>query len=109
HRRVALVAGAILGTLPDLDVFWFCLAGSDVVTQVTWHRCPSHSLPVLAVAGWLLWLWLKRRSALVGRSPRRWLWATWLALLTHLLLDAFTVYGTQLLWPLKMPPVMRSS
>jgi len=109
HRRVALVAGGILGTLPDLDVFWFGLAGSDVVTQVTWHRGPSHSLPVLAVAGWLLWLWLKRRSALVGKSPRRWLWAIWLALLTHPLLDAFTVYGTQLLWPLQMPPVMWSS
>src|SRR5690606_6154949 len=94
---------------PDLDVFWFGLAGSDVVTQVTWHRGPSHSLPVLAVAGWLLWLWLKRRSALVGESPRRWLWAIWLALLTHPLLDAFTVYGTQLLWPLQMPPVMWSS
>lgn len=109
HRRAALVAGGILGTLPDLDVLWFGLAGSDAVTQVTWHRGPSHSLPVLAVAGWLLWLWLKRRSALVGEAPWRWRWAIWLALLTHPLLDAFTVYGTQLLWPLPMPPVMWSS
>ena len=109
HRRVALVAGGILGTMPDLDVLWFGLAGSDAVTQVTWHRGPSHSLLVLTAAGWLLWLWLKWRSALVGESPRRWLWAIWLALLTHPLLDAFTVYGTQLLWPLPMPPVMWSS
>jgi inner membrane protein len=31
------------------------------------------------------------------------------ALLTHPVLDAFTVYGTQLLWPLPMQPVMWSS
>src|SRR5690606_36207198 len=36
-------------------------------------------------------------------------WAIQLALITHPLLDAFTVYGTQLLWPLAAPPVMWSS
>lgn len=33
----------------------------------------------------------------------------WLALLTHPLLDAFTVYGTQLWWPLPFQPTMWSS
>ncbi|WP_368639983.1 metal-dependent hydrolase [Castellaniella ginsengisoli] len=109
HRRAALVAGGLLGTLPDLDVFWFSWAGSDVVTQVTWHRGPSHSLLVLTGVGWLLWWCLKRWSIPVREAPGRWLGAIWLALLTHPLLDAFTVYGTQLLWPLPMPPVMWSS
>ncbi|CPR17968.1 metal-dependent hydrolase [Brenneria goodwinii] len=109
HRRPALVAGGILATLPDLDVLWFSLAGSDAVTEVTWHRGPSHSLFVLTVCGWLLWWLLKQRSQLVREAPRRWLLAIWLALLTHPLLDAFTVYGTQLLWPLQMPPVMWAS
>lgn len=109
HRRAALLAGAALGTLPDLDVLWFKLAGSDAVTEVTWHRGPSHSLLVLAALGWLLWRLAKKRSQLVRQAPRPWLWAIWLALLTHPLLDAFTVYGTQLLWPLPMPPVMWSS
>jgi inner membrane protein len=31
------------------------------------------------------------------------------ALLAHPLLDALTIYGTQLLWPLPMPPVMWST
>lgn len=35
HRRRALLAGGILGTLPDLDVVWFKLFNSDVVTEVT--------------------------------------------------------------------------
>jgi inner membrane protein len=45
----------------------------------------------------------------VAESPTRWFWAMQLALVTHPLLDAFTVYGTQLLWPLRTPPVMWSS
>jgi inner membrane protein len=109
HRRKALLAGAIFGTLPDLDVIPLMLMGVDPVTNVTWHRGPSHSLPVLALTGFLLWLLLRRWWSPVREAPRRWLWATQLALLTHPLLDAFTVYGTQLLWPLPLPPVMGSA
>ncbi|MFC0225503.1 metal-dependent hydrolase [Serratia aquatilis] len=106
HRRRAILAGGVLGTLPDLDVLWFNVFSSDVVTEVTWHRGPSHSLLVLTVLGLLLWFLLKSRSSLIQASPLRWLLAIWLALITHPLLDAFTVYGTQLLWPMKTPPVM---
>src|SRR3546814_6478712 len=45
----------------------------------------------------------------VAESPRRWFWAIQAVLLTHPLLDALTVYGTQLLWPLPLRPVMWSS
>ena len=45
----------------------------------------------------------------MAQAPRRWFWAITLALVTHPLLDAFTVYGTQLLWPLPFRPVMWSS
>ncbi|MFX8262561.1 metal-dependent hydrolase, partial [Acinetobacter baumannii] len=44
-----------------------------------------------------------------AEASRRWFWAIMLALVTHPLLDAFTVYGTQLLWPLTPPPAMWSS
>lgn len=109
HRRRAALAGAVLGTLPDLDGIPLALLGADVVTAVTWHRGPSHSLPVLALFGWLLWLALRRWWAPVREAPRPWLAAILLALLTHPLLDAFTVYGTQLLWPLPLQPAMWSS
>lgn len=109
QRRPAILAGAILGTLPDLDVIWFKLAGSDAITQVTWHRGPSHSLFVLTLLGFALWLLGRRYSPLVQEAPRRWLWLVLLALLTHPLLDAFTVYGTQLFWPLPWSPVMGAS
>src|SRR3546814_1370662 len=45
----------------------------------------------------------------VAESPRRWFWAIQAVLLTHPLLDALTVYGTQPLWPLPLRPVMWSS
>lgn len=109
HRRKAALAGAVLGTLPDLDGIPLALIGADVVTSVTWHRGPSHSLPVLALVGWLLWWLLRRFWRPVREAPRPWLIAIWLALITHPLLDAFTVYGTQLWWPWPSPPVMWSS
>lgn len=109
HRRAALLAGAALGTLPDLDVLPINLLTDDPVARMTWHRSFSHSLLVLALAGWAIWRWCRSRGGRVAQAPRRWLWAIQLALLTHPLLDAFTVYGTQLLWPLPVPPAMWSS
>jgi inner membrane protein len=109
QRRAALAAGAILGTLPDLDIIPLFLCRADVVAFVTWHRGPSHSLLVLALAGWLLWLLLRRIWEPVRNAPGRWFWAIQLALLTHPLLDAFTVYGTQLFWPLPAQPTMVAS
>lgn len=109
HRRAALLAGAALGTLPDLDSLPLLLLTDDPVARMTLHRGASHSLLVLPLLGWLLWWWLRRRGGRVAQAPARWFWAIQLALLTHPLLDAFTVYGTQLLWPLPLPPVMWSS
>lgn len=109
HRRRAVLAGAALGTLPDLDVIPLAMLDIDPIANMTWHRGPSHSLFVLAVVGWLIWLVLRRRWAPVREAPRAWLLAIQASLLTHPLLDAFTVYGTQLLWPLPTSPVMWSS
>src|SRR5688500_9519513 len=98
HRRRALAVGAVLATLPDLDVLPLALV-SDPVAVMTWHRSFSHSLLVLIPLGWLLWRFLRTRWTPVREAPRAWFWAMQLALVTHPLLDAFTVYGTQLLWP----------
>ncbi|GHA89036.1 metal-dependent hydrolase [Cognatilysobacter bugurensis] len=109
HRRAALLAGAALGTLPDLDVLVINPLTDDPVERMTWHRSLSHSLVVLPIIGALLWAWFKRCGGRVAQAPMRWFWAMQLALVTHPLLDAFTVYGTQLWWPLRPPPAMWSS
>jgi len=110
HRRAALLAGAALGTLPDLDTLPIALMGLDPVAQMTLHRGLSHSLlvlPWIAAGIWYgFWRFGKGR---VAHAPQRWFWAIQLALLTHPVLDAFTIYGTQLWWPLTVPPTMWGS
>ncbi len=110
HRRAALAAGAVLGTLPDLDGIPIALMTDDPVLRMTLHRGLTHSLLVLPLLATALW-WLLRRfgNGRVAEAPARWFWAIQLALITHPLLDAFTVYGTQLLWPFTPPPAMWSS
>ncbi|GIX34911.1 MAG: membrane protein [Lysobacteraceae bacterium] len=107
--RRALLYGAALGTLPDLDTL--ALLHLDPVARFVGHRSFSHSLLVLSLAAPVLalLLWQLDRGL---RSVSRWRWwlAVWAVLLTHPLLDAFTVYGTQLLWPLPFwPPTMWAS
>lgn len=102
HRRMALLLGGALGTLPDLDVL--IDFGGDV-WNFTDHRGFSHSLFVLPFVGIALWGLLL--ATWRGAREHRWRWfgAFQLALVTHALLDAFTVYGTQLFWPAGSPPV----
>ncbi|MDR6991586.1 metal-dependent hydrolase [Luteimonas sp. 3794] len=110
HRRAALAAGAVLGTLPDLDGIPIALMTDDPVLRMTLHRGLTHSLlvlPLIAAAIW--WLFKRFGKGRVAEAPMRWFWAIALALITHPLLDAFTVYGTQLWWPLTPPPAMWSS
>ncbi len=104
--RKALFYGAALGTLPDLDVI---IDYGDAVANMTYHRGFSHSLLVTSLLSVLL-AWLIRRVRPHSDYSGRRLWlCIWLVLTTHILLDAFTTYGTQLFWPLTPPPVAISS
>ncbi len=96
--RKAAITGGLAATLPDMDVF---LPSSDPVTSFVTHRGFSHSLIVHTLVAPVLGLGIGRLFAGLRDAPR-WLpiGAVWLMLTTHALLDAFTVYGTKLLWPL---------
>ncbi len=109
HRRAALLAGAALGTLPDLDSFLMLPMDLDPVEMMTWHRGPSHSLFVLLPLAALIWAAFRALGGRVAQSPGRWFAAIALALVTHPVLDALTVYGTQLWWPIPVSPAMWSS
>ena len=50
------------------------------------------------MAALIWWLFKRFGNGRVAQSPLRWFWAIQLALVTHPVLDAFTVYGTQLWW-----------
>lgn len=84
------LAGAFFGTLPDLDSF---IDYGDPIRNVTYHRGATHSLLYLSLLS-PVFAWLVTRWAPVG-GFRRWWLALWLILITHVLLDSMTVYGTQ--------------
>jgi inner membrane protein len=96
----AALWGAVAGTLPDLDVL---LDHGDPILNMVLHRAETHAL------FWLTLFSLPLAAAVArlhGEWPqwRRWWLALWLALATHPLLDAMTVYGTQLALPFSDHP-----
>lgn len=97
--RKALFWGAIIGMVPDLDVL--VRFSSNPFAEILYHRGVTHSLwfgPVLGpLIGYLLWRWYRRKQT--ANSLSAWIGLAIWALLTHPLLDLFTVYGTQLLAP----------
>ncbi len=103
-NRAALV-GAVCGTLPDLDSF---IPYADAVATVTFHRSFSHSLLVLALVSPLIAALVARIYPQTASCGQWWKLVFWV-LITHPLLDFFTVYGTQLLWPLVMHPYSGST
>lgn len=106
HGRKAVIAGAILGTLPDLDVV---IRYADPVSSMINHRGFSHSLLVLTLLSFALTAALRYWKPSPQYSARRLFWAIWLTLITHTLLDAFTAYGTQLMWPWRPTPTAWST
>lgn len=100
--RKAILVGALLGTLPDLDTL---IDYGDAVANVTEHRGITHSLFVLPALATLLALLTSRLSVARAIPLGQWWLFYVLSLVTHPLLDALTTYGTQLWWPLDIRPV----
>ncbi|MDT0621701.1 metal-dependent hydrolase [Croceitalea vernalis] len=96
----AMLWGTVAGTIPDLDVLANFFV--DTVTAVEFHRGFSHSIffSVLfaPIFGWVVWMIYKKKQA----NWRAWSWLFFWGLFTHPILDAFTTWGTQLFWPLKL-------
>jgi len=106
HGRKAYVAGAVLATLPDLDVI---IRHADPLSAMINHRGFSHALLTLTALAALL-AWLLRRLRPHPGYTGLWLFAALcLTLVTHPLLDAFTSYGTQLFWPWRPTPTAWST
>ena len=104
--RWALLWGAVCGLLPDLDVL---IPFDDAVKSFTYHRGASHSLFVLALLTPIV-AWAAMAIHKQSRPFKvRWHVMIYAAFATHVLLDCFTVYGTQIFWPLATPPVMWST
>ena len=100
--RKALVWGAVLGTLPDLDVF-IPLGGP--VNDFVYHRGFSHSLILLAlISPMIAWL-ISKIHPDTKQYYRRWVLLSFLVLEASVLLDLLTIYGTQILWHFDTTPL----
>ena len=94
--------GGICGLAPDLDVLW---PYADPISAFTWHRGYSHSFLMLTLATPLV-AWAAVRIHPATRPHfRGWMLLVFLALVTHPVLDCFTVYGTQVFLPFSDLPV----
>jgi inner membrane protein len=89
--------GAIVATVPDLDIALYLVY--DKFEMLSIHRGYSHSI-LFSILGAFLLVYVLQRIKWTKQVSYQRLWIfSWLALFTHMLLDAFTAYGTQLLLP----------
>ena len=100
--RKPLVWGAVLGTLPDLDVF-IPLGGP--VNDFVYHRGFSHSLILLALLSPMIAWLISKIHPDTKRYYRRWVLLSFLVLEASVLLDLLTIYGTQIFWPFDSTPM----
>ena len=100
--KKALVWGAVLGTLPDLDVF-IPLGGP--VNDFVYHRGFSHSLFLLAILSPLIAWLISKVHPDTKRYYRGWVLLSLLVLESSVILDLMTVYGTQIFWPFDNTPL----
>ena len=93
----AIFWGALAGTIPDLDVFF--RAFYHPIDAALLHRGFSHSILFSIVFGplfaWIFFQCYKKKYTFMC-----WLNLFFWSFITHPILDMFTNYGTQFLWPL---------
>lgn len=96
--------GALVGTLPDLDVL-----ANPFLTEaqaLTFHRSLTHSFLFTAVVTLCAAVGLERLHRDTAVSRGRWAGLAAAVLLTHIGLDCLTSYGTQVFWPFSRFPVI---
>ncbi len=110
----AILWGAIAGLIPDLDIIPTLFM--DEIGRMTVHRGFSHSIlfsvlfsPLL---GYLIYRFYRRKGRLTSRLDSNlelmtekgvgftgWTVLVFLCIITHIILDCFTAYGTQVFYP----------
>ncbi len=89
--------GLLIGTLPDLDIIVY--PWLDKIQKLSWHRGVSHSILMCFIAalvlGWLL-AKLHRKQGVTRKQATWFVFVTWV---THVAIDCFTSYGTQIFEP----------
>jgi len=95
NLRQALALGAVSGMASDLDVL--ISSDSDPLLALEYHRHFTHSLAFIPIGALICALVLQ--YFIKGVPFRKRYLYCFLGFASHGILDAFTSYGTQLLWP----------
>ena len=91
------ITGAIIATIPDLDVILYLFY--DKLEMLSIHRGFSHSITFSILGALLIAAVLHKITWFQNIKFKILLLFVWLCLFTHMLLDTFTAYGTQLFSP----------
>jgi len=89
--------GAIIATIPDLDIILYLFY--DKLEMLSIHRGFSHSIAFSFLGAFAIAFVLSKIKWLQTVKMSRLILLSWLCLFTHILLDTFTAYGTQLFLP----------
>ncbi len=100
--RKGAIWGAVLGTLPDLDIIANLFL--DPVASLASHRAASHSFIIVLLVSPIIGWGLKKLNAREKVSFMDWTAMALLVLATHIFVDLLTIYGTQIFWPITDHP-----
>ncbi|MEP4078698.1 metal-dependent hydrolase [Haloferula sp.] len=101
--RPAIGWGALFGVLPDADAILAPFL--DTAWDLKVHRGMSHSILLMLILTFALAKPLAKKWKRQKVTPQRAGLFVFLAWSTHVLIDCFTSYGTQALWPFSGHPV----
>ncbi len=93
----AIYIGAAVGVVPDLDIMVTPFVSE--VQALTMHRAFTHSLLFVVLCAPLFGAAFQRIHQLKETSWKEWSVFSFWILLTHIVLDCLTTYGTQILQP----------
>jgi inner membrane protein len=99
--------GAVLGTVPDLDVLINPFV--DNVTELRAHRSFTHSITFAILLSPVLGLILNKVHAALEDGWWPWTKMIFFVFVTHILIDLTTTYGTQILFPFTDTPYTTDS
>lgn len=101
QRRLFFVAGVVAANLPDADLIYTSITPPPL-GYLLHHRGHTHTLvgcALLAVVFAAVVRFLPSLRRLIDQSPRRFWSLVGIALLSHIALDSWNVYGVHPFWP----------
>ncbi len=95
--KKAMLWGAVAATAPDLDVFVGIFMND--VDKIIFHRGITHSIFFVLLSSPLYGWIISKIHSKDSINWKQWTFLVFLSQFTHILLDSFTSYGTQIFLP----------